>query len=112
LRRGLTPLLVLLALAPAGCGGDDEAPARPASARELTVPRRTETRPEAAATPTTAKPQPQPQPAPPPQTETSGGTQAPQPQPQDSPQNDTPPPKGTPAERFEQFCDENPDACG
>jgi hypothetical protein len=38
----------------------------------------------------------------------SGGAQAPR---QDSPQNDTPPPKGSPAERFEQFCQENPGAC-
>jgi hypothetical protein len=37
----------------------------------------------------------------------TGGTQAPQ----DSPQNDTPPPSGSPAERFEQFCEENPGAC-
>jgi hypothetical protein len=36
-----------------------------------------------------------------------GGTPAPQ----DSPQNDTPPPSGSPAERFEQFCAENPGAC-
>ena len=26
-------------------------------------------------------------------------------------QNDTPPPSGSPAERFEQFCQENPGAC-
>jgi len=38
----------------------------------------------------------------------SGGTPAP---PQDSPQNDTPPPSGSPAEKFEQFCQENPGAC-
>lgn len=37
----------------------------------------------------------------------SGGTDAPQ----DSPQNDAPPPSGSPAERFEQFCEENPGAC-
>jgi hypothetical protein len=37
----------------------------------------------------------------------SGGATAPQ----DSPQNDTPPPSGSPAERFEQFCQENPGAC-
>ena len=37
----------------------------------------------------------------------SGGTAAPD----DSPQNDTPPPSGSPAERFEQFCQENPGAC-
>jgi hypothetical protein len=32
--------------------------------------------------------------------------------PEDSPQNDTPPPPGSAAEEFEQFCDENPEACG
>jgi hypothetical protein len=37
----------------------------------------------------------------------TGGTQAPQ----DSPQTDTPPPSGSPAERFERFCEENPGAC-
>jgi hypothetical protein len=37
----------------------------------------------------------------------TGGTQPPQ----DSPQNDTPPPSGSPAERFERFCEENPGAC-
>lgn len=30
----------------------------------------------------------------------------------DSPENDTPPPPGSPAEQFENFCDENPEACG
>jgi len=30
----------------------------------------------------------------------------------DSPENDTPPPKGSPAERFEQFCAKNPRDCG
>lgn len=37
----------------------------------------------------------------------SGGTTTPE----DSEQNDTPPPSGSPAERFEQFCQENPGAC-
>ena len=37
----------------------------------------------------------------------SGGTAPPA----DSEQNDTPPPSGSPAERFEQFCQENPGAC-
>lgn len=32
-------------------------------------------------------------------------------QPDDTQQNDTPPPSGSPAERFEQFCDANPAAC-
>jgi hypothetical protein len=48
-----------------------------------------------------------PAPAEPPATGGSGGTTGPQ----DSPQNDTPPPSGSPAERFEQFCQENPGAC-
>lgn len=29
----------------------------------------------------------------------------------DSPENDVPPPKGSPAERFERFCEENPQQC-
>lgn len=33
-------------------------------------------------------------------------------EPADSPENDTPPPPGSPAEQFEKFCDENPEACG
>ncbi|MGI8461579.1 MAG: hypothetical protein ACR2OC_08100 [Solirubrobacterales bacterium] len=32
--------------------------------------------------------------------------------PEDSPENDTPPEPGSAAEQFEQYCDENPDACG
>ena len=38
----------------------------------------------------------------------SGGGAAP---PQDTETNDTPPPSGSPAERFEKFCEENPGAC-
>jgi len=30
---------------------------------------------------------------------------------QDTETNDTPPPEGSPAERFENFCDQNPGAC-
>ncbi len=41
-------------------------------------------------------------------TQPSGGTQAP---PSDTPQNDVPPPQGSPADRFEQFCKDNPGAC-
>jgi hypothetical protein len=37
----------------------------------------------------------------------SGGANAPE----DTQQRDTPPPQGSPAERFEQFCNENPGAC-
>jgi hypothetical protein len=32
-------------------------------------------------------------------------------QPQDTQQNDAPPPSGSPAQRFEQFCEDNPGAC-
>jgi hypothetical protein len=38
----------------------------------------------------------------------SGGAQA---APQDTPQNDTPPAAGSPASRYERFCDQNPGAC-
>ena len=32
--------------------------------------------------------------------------------PQDTPENDSPPPKDSPAQRFEDYCNENPGACG
>jgi hypothetical protein len=38
----------------------------------------------------------------------SGGAQTPQ---NDTEQNDQPPPQGSPADRFEQFCKDNPGAC-
>lgn len=41
-------------------------------------------------------------------TQTTGGAQSPQ---SDTQQNDQPPPKGSPAGRFEQFCKDNPGAC-
>jgi hypothetical protein len=46
-------------------------------------------------------------------TEPSGGTAAPNTggATPDSPQNDEAPPAGSPAERFEQFCKDNPGAC-
>lgn len=40
--------------------------------------------------------------------EPSGGTPAPE---SDTPQNDVAPPSGSPADRFEQFCKDNPGAC-
>jgi hypothetical protein len=92
---------VLLTLA-AGCGGDDESdnpPPRP----DLTVPRETapppatETLPQTETSPAQTTP-----PATVPETQSAP----------DSPQNDTPPPTDTPAQRFEQFCNENPGACG
>ena len=54
-------------------------------------------------------------------TDQSGGAQAPSStpdtggaapaQPQDTPQNDTQPPADSPAQKFEQFCNDNPSAC-
>ena len=32
--------------------------------------------------------------------------------PADTPESDSPPPQGSPAERFEQYCEDNPGACG
>jgi hypothetical protein len=98
--------VALVAVALAGCGGDDED--EPAiTVPDLTVPGRTATEEEAAPTVTTP-------PTPPvtPPTDTSGGTPAPPAEQPDSPENDVPPPPGSPAERFERFCEANPGACG
>jgi hypothetical protein len=96
--------VALVAVVLAGCGGDDE-PAEPAiTVPDLTVPGRDEAQPLPTGTATA--------PASTPPADTSGGTTAPaQPEP-DSPENDTPPPPGSPAERFEEFCEANPGACG
>jgi hypothetical protein len=95
-------------LAFAGCGGDDEEAQTTPRAPELTVPQtdtaetvETQTAPET----TTSPPAPEP--------DGSGGVPPPEPQPApDSPESDQPPPPGSPAERFEEFCEENPGACG
>jgi hypothetical protein len=41
-------------------------------------------------------------------TPSSGGAQSPS---NDTQQHDVPPPKGSPAQRFEEFCKQNPGAC-
>jgi len=107
-------LLALLALTVAGCGGDDESSAETLpEPPELTVPGEPEPRAEdRSGEPTTQ------QDAPPTETTPSEPQAAPAPrqsepreQPEDSPEHDTPPPAGSPAERFEQFCEENPSSC-
>jgi hypothetical protein len=45
-----------------------------------------------------------------PSDQSSGGAQAPS-TPQDTQQNDVPPSEGSPAQRFEKFCEQNPGAC-
>ena len=92
-----------------GCGGDEEPAATTPALPELTVPRG-ETTPTTPPETETVAPAPPADTAPPPD---DGGAPAPAPEPPaDSPENDTPPPEDSPAERFEEFCDENPGACG
>src|SRR5215207_6065586 len=83
-----------------GCGGDDES----AVETTPTVPDLNVPEPPAPTTETV-----------PPSTD--GGTPAPEPEPEpepptDAPENDTPPPTDSPAERFEEYCNNHPGACG
>jgi hypothetical protein len=102
---------VLIGVALAGGGdGPDHAPVPP----DLGIPRTTEPPPAATGATGSTGPDDTEQPA----TGTepggdagtpSGGAQAPT-QP-DSPSNDAKPPPGSPASRFERFCEDNPGAC-
>ena len=108
-RQRIALVLSLFALGVAGCGGDDDddeattLPTVPLSVPgegtldDDTTDTTTDTVPD------TATPAPTPAPAPTP-------TPVPAPTP-DSPENDTPPPAGSEAEQFENFCAENPGAC-
>jgi hypothetical protein len=111
-KKRVALVLSLFALGLAGCGGDDEedddfgtVPTVPLSVPggsttaedgEVTTGTTVETVPDGG-TPAPA-PTPTPAPAPPAQTP-------------DSPDNDTPPPAGSEAEQFENFCSDNPGAC-
>jgi hypothetical protein len=108
--RGFTIALVCgaFALVPLACGGDEPGATDTTTAPELTVPQTTTPDTE-----TTTTPAPAPTETQPPADPGSGGTTAPPTtQQQDSPEHDSPAPKGSPAEKFEKFCDENPGACG
>jgi hypothetical protein len=96
---------VVVALA--GCGSDNESSEPTITTPQLTVPGGG----DAQDSPTIeTAPQPEPELSP---DGDPGGAPAPAPQaPPDSPEHDTPPPPDSPAERFEEFCDANPGACG
>jgi len=111
-KQRIALILSLLALGLAACGGDDDddeattVPTIPLSVPgedtsttgddDTTSGRSVDTVPEPAPAPA---PAPTPTPAPTPE------------QTPDSPENDTPPPAGSEAEQFEDFCAENPGAC-
>jgi hypothetical protein len=108
----------VLAAFVAGCGGDDgdEEARTTQTLPELTVPETEPEPPRPLDTETQTEPQP-PAPEPvEPEPPADGGTPAPEPSepqaPADTPENDVPPPANSPAERFEEFCEENPGACG
>ena len=107
-KQRIALILSLFALGLAGCGGDDDddeattIPTVPLSVPGDETSTTDETDTTADTVPDTATPAPAPAPAPTPT------PVAPTP---DSPTNDTPPPAGSEAEQFENFCAENPGAC-
>jgi len=114
-RRWLTCLLAAGAILPAGCGGNDpeEPPAKPAlkvpggepgSPGDQTTTDETTTEESTTTDAPEPEPEPEPEPAPAP-------APAPEPVEPDGPANDTPPEPGTAADRFEDFCNQNPGAC-
>ncbi len=97
-----------LLLAP-GCGDDGEDTSRTEPAATTTVPQEE----EAPDTSTSEAPaSTQTETTPPATDPSSGGSPAPSKPAPDSPESDRKPDPGSPADRFEEFCDENPGACG
>jgi hypothetical protein len=90
----------------AGCGGDDEPAETTRELPALSLPR-TESTPtveQTAPSSTTVDPATETLPPEgPPPSDTA---------PADTPESDTAPPEDSPAERFEEYCNENPGACG
>ena len=96
-RSSALALAAVLALAAPGCiGDDDDGGDETLTEPTISVPTETQSVP----TETTTAP--------------TGGTPTPAPKPSkpDSPTNDLPPKPGSPQERFEQYCEQNPGACG
>lgn len=131
-QHALPILLALLALVLGACGGDQEAAdVRPVSTPELTLPTdggasssraggdatsTTDTTDTTDTTATGTEPTTsdtaQSGGASAPTSPDTGGQSAPGAQaPADSETNDQPPPQGSPAEKFEDFCQQNPGAC-
>jgi hypothetical protein len=133
--RRITAFLAagLLALAAAGCGGDDsQSPEVPGPPADVVIPESAEAPASAASqdetadasgdetdgtgttddTGTTTPDETAPSTGDTGTTtpDTSGGTTAPEGE-ADGPTNDTPPPEGSNAEQFEDFCAQNPGAC-
>ena len=140
-RRGLAAVLGItaaLTLGVAACGDDDEE--TPAASQPAPASPVEETPPVAEEPAPAPQPQPEPEPAPEPEPDPdepvdSGGVSPPEPAPEpepapgggsgggvspgqpnpgppDSPDNDVSPEPGSPAEQFEQYCAEHPEACG
>lgn len=115
-RRARPALLLTLAALAVGCGGDDEAvedSAEPVEkAPALSVPG--DDAPELGGTDTSGTSTDESATGTAPE-DATGGTPPEETPPSeaapDSPENDTPPPPDSPAERFEDFCAENPGAC-
>ena len=110
-KQRIALVLSLFAWGVAGCGGDDDDDAATTIPTiPLSVPGDETSTIDESSTDTTVDTTPEVAPTPAP---TPTPTPAPTPTPvtPDSPDNDTPPPAGSEAEQFENFCSENPGAC-
>ena len=88
----------------AGCGADDEPTSTTRELPTLSIPEATPTAPQTDTQATTVDPSTETLPPEgPPPSDTA---------PADTPESDTAPPSDSPAERFEEYCNENPGACG